>query len=587
MRAVILTFFGILLSAQVFAQTDNVTLLAQSVDGRSVKLFWFIRHWNSSYTGFDIKRKEGLQNWVKLNSEPILPGISAKKKLTVSAGVNRYEESLLKAKLNKMIRSRQVQETDYNKYLQKLNKDDSALREISAVMAEEYDIAIMNGFGYEDNTLAKKTTYQYGLFIQGTDNLLAKVSWNYGEIPNLDVVEELTSKASAGNKGIKIIWIADTAKMKAARVAGFNIYRSGIRLNSARITIADTSDPSVYAWYDRSADNANSIQYSIGAESVFDIEGIIKSYIYDPAEHTKDYKQAQVTEIAPLGYYFKEGTSTKWAFPKEYEHYIKGFEIEKDNVPGGYKQVSGLLDPSLRAFTDKTLSQVNGYIKFRVNVIYKDRTNVPGIERLYYYFPVAEPLPPRNVTVKKVLADKKVTAYFSWDPPLAGDSITDGYKLYAYDDANNKLNPVTDQQITTNSCTYTIQHGTAAIHKFCITSLSRAGNESPFSDTVSVQIPSLELPVPLITQVAPDNNNKALITWQYPDIPDLKGFRLFQNDKMIADENELKKNTREFTTGKLDEGASYEFKIIAISDIGILSEYSASFHVVVTQTSVK
>lgn len=566
------------------AQDDNVTLLAQSADGKAVKLFWHINKWNSSYTGFDIKKKEGMQNWVKLNTTPILPGISSKRKLTLS-GNNLYEESLLKAKMYKLLKTRELQETDHVKYLQKLNSDPEELKEMNQKMTEDYDVAMLNGFGYMDHTCVKKTDYQYGLFIQGTDKLVAKATWNYGEIPDLDVVQELTSKASAESKGIRVFWVADSLKLKAAHVAGFNIYREGIRLNTTRITAEDITDPSLYSWLDKYVNSTNPTQYSIAAESIFNIEGIIRSYAYDPQDHPKEYRKADVTEISSVGFYFKEGTDVKWNFPKEYERFIKGFYIEKDNMPAGYTLVSGLLDPSARSYTDKTQSQVNGYIKMRVKTCYKDRTNMTGGERLYCYLPVTEPPTPEHLKFKNTPGNRQITIHLSWDAAVPGDSLTDYYKVYTFDALNNKQTLVSTQELKSPEFDYVLQHAIAGVHKFCVLAVSKAGSESPLSDTLMVPVPTVELPVPLIKSVMADNSNKATIEWQYPDIGDLKGFELMQNGKVIATAAELKKSTHSYVSGKLEEGGSYEFVLVAVSENGTRSDNSAPYHVVVAQTS--
>jgi len=585
MKTYLLLIIGILsLSQNIIAQDDNITLLAQSTDGKAVKLFWIAKHWNNSYTGFDIKRKEGLQNWVKLNTAPVMPGVFTKRKFAAS-GCNLYDESLLKPKMYKMLKEHTVFEADFNKCLLKLNSDTSELGTMNRMILNDYDIAVIYGFGYIDHSAVKKTAYQYGLFIQGTDIQVAKTTWNYGEIPDLDVVQELTSKALPGTKGINVIWVADTAKMRLNHVAGFNIYRDGIRMNTSRIIAENLSDPSLFNWFDKYVNTTDPAQYSIAAESVFDIEGIIRSYAYDPSEHPAVYKKAQVTDIASNGYYFKEGTAVKWNFPKEYERYIKGFYIEKNNVPAGYTAVSGLLDPVVRSYTDKTASQVNGYIKINVKTLYKDRSVISGTERLYCYLPVTEPLAPQNVKVKSNTSNKLTTLNISWDPAVAGDSLTDYFKVYAFDTQNNKMALISSQEIRTSNFDYKLLHGLAGRRKFCVSAVSKTNVESPYSDTVSIETPSVELPAPAIKRVIPDNTNKATIEWQYPEITDLKGFRLFQNGVVIANEKELKKSSRTYLTGNLVEGAPYEYVIQAISETGILSENSGPFHVVVAQTA--
>jgi hypothetical protein len=557
----------------LFAQNDRVNLLAQSADGKNVKLVWFFKSWSRDITGFDIKRKEGLQKWVKLNSEPILPEISTKKKLSVVES-DKSEESRIKLKLFKLISNHTLRETDNSTYIETLSSNSKALQDISYAMMHDYDIALISGFAFIDHTVTRKTNYEYGLFVQGTDILLAKDTWNYGEIPDLNTVQEITSRATTGKSGIQLIWNADLSKMKAWDVAGFNIYREGIRLNSAPIVNVNDNDITEFTWNDRSANTSEPIEYSISAETILGIEGIIKPYTYEPGDHPEEYRKAEVTDVTSLGYYFKEGIQVKWNFPKEYERFVKGFYLEKNNFPAGYKQVSPLLDPATRVFVDKTPSPATTYVSFRITAVYNDKTQVPGIARVYSYFPLREPPAPQNVKIKSVRGDKKVTATITWDTPLNGDDLTDYYKVYVADAGGKRFLPVTESLIKNNSLVYNIQHGTATTYYFTVTAMGKNKTESFFSDTVALQTPSLELPAPVISKSYADSG-RAKIQWQFPDISDLKGFRLFQNNVLIANENELRPDMREFKTSKLQPGAAYNFTLRAISENGIQSDYSS------------
>ena len=573
MKISILTVLGILLSAQVlFAQYDNANLLAQSPDGKTVKLLWFIKKWNSNITGFDIKRKEGLKDWQKLNSGAILPEFTRKKKLSIVES-DKNEESRIKAKLYDMLSTGNISEIGNKDYIERLNSDDKAVQDIAIMIAHDYDLALINGFAYVDRTVTKKVEYQYGLFIAGTDVLLDSVAWNYGQIPDLNVVREITSNATPGRNGIRIIWSGDAGKMKTGDVAGFNIYREGIRLNTVPIVASNTKDLFEFTWYDKTATSDAPTQYSISAESMFDIEGMIRSYKYDPADHPREYKKAAVTEITSLGYYFKEGIAVKWVFPKDQERFIKGFYVEKDNMPDGYKQVNSIVAPSVRSITDTSTSPVSGYIRFRVVVVYNDQTSLAGTEKLYNYFPMRKPPVPQNVTAKALKEGNKFVVNLYWDPAMNGDSATDFYKLYVSDPVSNKLDAVVENKpLYKNSFTYVIDHGTAYNYKFCVSSVNKNNVESALSDTVFVRIPSVELPVPIITKVFTDGG-KAIIQWEYPDIADLKGFKLFQNKNIIAGENEINKNQRVFTTTKLENG-SFQFNIQAVAENGVTSELS-------------
>ena len=173
---------------------------------------------------------------------------------------------------------------------------------------------------------------------------MASAKWNYGEIPDLNLITDITCRAEPKKRGIQVLWNVDVKKLRAGYVHGFNIYRDGIRLNQDDpIMIGYNNEISQYEWFDSTANSAIPNQYSISSESFLDIEGIIKPYTYNPTDHPENYKKAEVTNILSLGYYFKDGIQINWDFPKDYEHFIKGFYIEKDTIPDGFKQVSQLL----------------------------------------------------------------------------------------------------------------------------------------------------------------------------------------------------------------------------------------------------
>ncbi len=576
MKAILVAVFIFFSSTHsLWAQRANVNLLAQSPDGRTVKLMWLLKSWNSDITAFDIRRKEGLQDWVKLNSEPIVPGISAKKNLSVVES-DKGEESRLKAKLYKLLRSHKLQETPGDTLLGRLNQNEGTARNIADMATQDYDLALISGFAYVDHSVTRKMNYEYGLFIAGTNELLDSVLWNYGQIPNLDVVHDVTSKATTKKNGVELMWDADAAKMKSCDAGGFNVYRDGIRMNLEPITSANNTD---FSWYDKAANTSHPIQYSISAESIFGIEGVIRSYTYNPADHPNEYRKAEVKDITSLGYYFKEGISVKWSFPKEYEPFIKGFYVQKNNLPEGYKQASPLLDPSIHAYIDKTPSTVNGYISFRIITVYKDRSAVDGNGMIYTYFPMREPPPPLHLTAQSVTAEKNIKINLSWDAPMSGDTVTASYVVYCYNPSKDEFTQASEHAVRDHKYSYDLPHTPATMNRFYVTSVSKTGSESTLtSDTVAVTTPSLALPRPSINMITITGSNKAFVQWQYPLIRDLKGFRLFRNKEAIAT---LTADKNAVTTDELAPGTSYEFTLQAISENGVQSEVSQPYNITI------
>jgi hypothetical protein len=574
MRIVFIALLTLLLgTVSVQGQTGNTDLLAQSPDGRTVKLVWFLNSLPGDITGFDIKRKDGLGDWHKLNTDPILPGISQKKNLT-SAEPDNTEASRMREKLKDLIQTGKLREYDYTTFFAKWKNNDKEIQDIIYLASLDFDVSVLCGFGYVDRTVTQKMDYQYGLFAAGTDKMLAQVSWSYGEIPDLNVVREITSVSVPGKRGVRLIWNVNVGKLKAGYVAGFNVYKRGIRLNDQPIMQTNRNDNSEYTWNDQAADASIPDQYSISAQSLFGIEGIIKSYTYNPEDHPESYMRAAVTKIAPLGFYFKDGLQVEWTFPREHERFIKGFYLEKDNMPEGYRRVSDLISASDRMFIDKSGSPVSSYTRIRVTACYNDKSLSNGVEKLYSYFMMIDPPKPQNTRVAGAIDGKKYSMKLNWDPIMNGDSLTHHYKVYMYDVENYRFIALADKlPLKPTTFTHVIQPGIGSSYKFCVTGVSRTGVESVPGDTVTIQAPSLELPTPTITKYMPDVS-KLSVQWQYPEVPDLAGFRMYMDDVLVADEKVLRKNAHEFTNSDLKPGATNNYRLRAVTDRGVTSELS-------------
>jgi hypothetical protein len=568
---------ALLLCGRSSAQAGNIDLMAQSADGRTVKLLWYVKTWDSNYKGFDIKRSEGLGQWQQLNKAPVLPGISQAKDISI-VEPDKVEETRIRAKMFRMIRSGQLKECATDSMLQLLAGNEKALRTVENALSKDYDLALLNGFAFVDHSVTLKTGYVYGIFIAGTGTLLDTATWNYGQVPDMNVVEDITSRASVNAKGIEVIWNADRSKMNHNNVAGFNIYREGIRLNNEPVN-TPSKDGEGYSWNDRTAGAKEPVSYAISAESIFGIEGMITPYTYNPADHPASYRTATVKEIGSLGYYFKDGISVKWEFPKEYEKFIKGFYVEKNNLPDGYKQVSQLLEPTARAFIDKTASPVSGYITFRIVAVYKDRSRVPCHEMMYNYFPSTAPPAPQRLQASLGMDMGQANVILAWDEPMAGDTVTDHYRVYLYNAVNDAFSTVADVRRNDHRYVYAVPHNASWPLRFFVSSASEAGVESILSsDTLSVATAAIELPAPVITSSSVVGM-KLAIHWQYPQVGGLKGFRVYDKDSLIASEAQLPAGSEQYLTEEMAPG-EHSFTMVAVSERGTTGSASTPVNIV-------
>jgi hypothetical protein len=481
------------------------------------------------------------------------------------------QAATLKDKLNRMIAAKTIREIGHAAYIERLKNDEQALQGLSFMIALDYDIALINGFGFTDRSAPGGKTIEYGIYRQGTEKLIAKGTIIPGVRPDLDLVKDITAKKTARTDMLQLVWTVEATRLQAANVAGFNIYRNSERLNRTPVMSAIDKTLSQFTWFDSSAMVTQKVSYTVAPVTMFGIEGKGKSFEHDPTLFPTEYLQAEVTDIKPLREDYTTGVRVAWDFPKESQHFLKGFMVYKSNMPAGYEPISGMISSSSRNFTDVSPSPMGSYIKYQVKAVYKDEIVTGSGEKIFYYFPVARPPKPTNVRGRWQKKEGKFFVNLDWDGRSAGDTLTAYYQLYASSPVNDVFYLQSGvPPIRSSHYSYELYYGESVRYRFAVAGVSKHGVESELSDTITVSAPSLRLPFPVLTHLTLDSN-RVRIRWSFPKIWDLKGFRIFQNGNMVASEYQIGKGTREFTTPPLKWKTYYRFTIQAVTDNGVES----------------
>ncbi len=142
---------------------------------------------------------------------------------------------------------------------------------------------------------------------------------------------------------------------------------------------------------------------------------------------------------------------------------------------------------------------------------------------------------PEGLSAEIYTKSNKQFIKLSWDPKHPQDTLTYGYLIHhnfppdsiLYQD--NKIN-----LITTNSYHYEIKKETSGIYIFAIKAVSGFENRkvSGLSEMVDIISPSKYLPTVAALQMKRTQNG-FLLSWEYPEVPDLKHFSLLLNGKRI------------------------------------------------------
>ncbi len=593
MKNLINFIIAILISININAQDEMVKLIGESADGKSVKMIWFFKTWDKSTVGFDIKRRiieiDKPGEWEKLNSTPITPSISVTKSLS-NTGIGEEEAQRLQLKLQNLIQKNQVKEISPEDYLKRLQTDNKALEGLAFAIALDYDFALINGFAFIDITPLDGKKYEYGLFLvekSKTANKPSSIfSWLSGTKAMLNPDIVVKGKTFVRQGKVQLSWNVNTEKIKDIYVAGFNIYKkegtAWIKINTDPVNTKSLNGKGYY-WLDTTASSTASTTYGVAMQTIFKNEGDKSIYKYIPAENPPSFKSPVLEEVSSAGENFADGFAVKWLFSKDDEMFIKSFVIEKANLPDGFKNVYEII-PRSRNMTDVTFSPPASYVSFRVVAIYLDGTRLNSNEKILYYLPVIKAPKPQNLNVTWVMENKKLYADLSWNPKNAKDTLTDYYLIYASNPVNGKFMQAGGLPLYSNSYRFEIMFDPASRYKFGVTAVSKYKFESEMSDTAIVMSPSKKLPYIQINTIIQDSN-RVQFTWTYPEIWDLKGFRVFQNGNMVASEFELNKDIRKFKTPGLKWNADYNFSVQAVSENGVVSEMSipAGIRILITQ----
>ena len=257
-----------------WANKIEAKLIGESQDGNTVKLMWFVKKWDKSLTGFNIKRKTATNEWVTINSEVIVPEISLDKNLQVVE--NSTEELLrLKSKLKSLLESGTLKQSDATTFSNTLT-DNNALKNLSRSFGQDFDLALISGFCFTDRNLLEGTE-QYGLFLVKNNEEdkapAATFDWSYGQKANINHGIKI-SWVNTDN-GVQLLWNLPFESLKKIHAKGFNVYKKDlngwVKINEKPITEFDNIKNG-YTFYDNNLSNDEAV-YAITVATMFNNEG--------------------------------------------------------------------------------------------------------------------------------------------------------------------------------------------------------------------------------------------------------------------------------------------------------------------------
>lgn len=227
MRALLIVLAS-LFGGTALAQQPDFELLIQG-DRDSVKLLWMPNHWPKGLTGFNVKRRADGGEWVQLNNGVMSPTVREDDLLTRTNDPALIER--LKKKRLEMLAERNFSDVPFEKLLKDTLEDSTGIKFLKFVLGQTYEGALIQGFAYQDNTVPKAGTYEYGLFlVRGSEESAepyATQTWKYGTRPELSISfsQPEVIDHEYKTKGLQISWTVSTAELRTKLVREFRVMK--------------------------------------------------------------------------------------------------------------------------------------------------------------------------------------------------------------------------------------------------------------------------------------------------------------------------------------------------------------------------
>jgi hypothetical protein len=239
-----------------------------------------------------------------------------------------------------------------------------------------------------------------------------------------------------------------------------------------------------------------------------------------------------------------------WSFPKHPR--LRGFRIEQGGMPLADEKVIGA-DTRRFVYPKQTHSTLS------IEAISLDgRRSMPArVDRDLRVWPAdVRPPAPENVTVAWVDDAGRKRIRLKWDPPKRHPHAIEGYVLYADLEGTGAAYVRRVDVPLFRGTEYTWDPPDVdRSYRLIVDSVSRYGMLGGVLNSTMLLKPGAVLPPVKVRPVQwYAGAKKVTLCWEYPPMPNLTGFRIYANGKMVADETKLGKQIREHTLDGLERG---------------------------------
>ena len=560
------------------AQNADLKIIGEG-NGDLIKLGWLPKIWPQGMSGVKIQRKVNGGDWLLLTTDEIYPAAGLDKPLD-NVESSSAEQDRLHQKMSDLIEQGKLKPNSREVYLDMILSDAKNLPMLAFVFATDYDIMLLNGFGFVDRGLKPGQNLEYGVFPVINSMMsaepVATFEWTSGSKP--DNALEIKSKIEIiGNKkSVLLKWEYDRDAFKVKQFKGFNIYQvigeDKTKLNNSPVMVMSSDDPATLTRKISFPETEEKIKFIAVPVSYFETEGEPAVIEFNPAAYSGKISPPNLSAES-----IENVVLMTWSMEPDAEKSITGFEIHRKQEGGDY-QVMAALTATERAYQDVSAGSGKYYFYRLIAIPAGGMAQVWSNEVVLQHVDKSLPEPPVNLYGEIVQENGVTFARLKWDYPEGGAPVT--FRIFIDSPFGDLAHDSSIDPLTTNNYDFEIKKSRSDIYHFAVQAITENREKSALSNQVDVVSPSTSLP-PISIWPIEKVDNDVVIYWDYGnDIADLAGFRVYNNGTLIADENTVDKQTKSYRARELESG-NYRFAIEAVTQFGLVSKRSREMNMTV------
>lgn len=545
-----------------------------TVDANATRLYFELRGWPQDLQGFNVKRRKAGGNWSQLNGSVIRPEVNYNKDWK-NLGMNESQIAQAKQTYTVYFQEGEAYSLSKENLLSALKSAGGPQSGDRIKMKKDFNMVMIIGMGYIDNTGKTGDGYEYGLFYvqdNGTER---------SEPLSLFVPQQFDAEGTTFaedvevnrlDKGVTLTWKCARSLESAASINGFVVYRKGksgkfqkVQLSPLGKTLSD-GEHGIWRFNDAEMDNTKDHSYKIVPVDMFQNELPETELAYTAA----DFIPVVPPILGEVELVDDVDLKVNWSFPKGSDlSRVKSVEVEFfDRSILAFRGLSGNIPKTTLSYTDKQEKEYSQVYIYRIVTIDMNGHRWPSAEADMLYLGEAKPATPKNLKAKFVKVGQEAFVDFTWDAKTEEEAGTKGYALFAdFLSPGNFYKMAEIPLITRNHYRYKIETEGGKPYNFQVAGIGLHGTSSDPAE-VSLPIPVLKMPWVQNLKAELQGDFTVKLTWNYNDVKGLRGFKVYMNGKEYAGTKIVKAGMREYVVKKPKTGSGKvaKFQVQAIGE---------------------